>query len=86
MDILLLNRIFAGLADKNIRFNDLRKLLTDLGFFERIKGDHYIFYKSGIPEIINLQPLRDGKAKGYQVKQVRKIILQYKIHDEVLDV
>ena len=46
----------------------------------------YIFYRSGIPEIINLQPLRDGKAKAYQVKQIRKIILQYKIHSEVIDV
>ena len=85
MDTLLLNRVLTGLADKNIRFSDLRKVLTDLGFFERIKGDHYILHRNGIPEIINLQPLKDGKAKAYQVKQVRKIILQYKIHSEVVD-
>ena len=56
--------------------------LKDFGFFERIKGDHHIFYKEGIEEIINLQPLKDGKAKAYQVKQVRVIILKYKFHWE----
>jgi hypothetical protein len=86
METKILNSVLSGLADNNIRFNDIRRLLTGLGFFERIKGDHYIFYRIGIPEIINLQPLRDGKAKAYQVKQIRKIILQYKIHSEVIDV
>jgi predicted RNA binding protein YcfA (HicA-like mRNA interferase family) len=79
----VLDKILSGLADKNIRFQDMRKLLNDLGFSERIKGDHHIFYKDGIEEIINLQPLRDGKAKAYQVKQVRRIILKYKLHGEI---
>lgn len=39
----------------------------------------------GIIEIMNLQPLPDGKAKSYQVKQVRSIILKYKLHQEALD-
>jgi hypothetical protein len=71
------------LADKNIRFQDLRRLLSDLGFSVRIKGDHHIFYKEGIEEIINLQPLGDGRAKPYQVRQVRGIIYKYKLHKEV---
>ena len=79
----ILKIILSGLADRNIRFHDLRNLLRDLGFSERIKGDHHIFYKEGVDEIINLQPLSDGKAKGYQVKQVRRIILKYKLHAEV---
>jgi len=58
-----LNRVLGGLADRNIRFQDLRKLLSDFGFDERIKGDHHIFHKSGIEEIINIQPLRDGRQK-----------------------
>lgn len=32
------------------------------------KGDHHIFFKEDIAEIINLQALRDSKAKPYQVK------------------
>jgi predicted RNA binding protein YcfA (HicA-like mRNA interferase family) len=83
MDKNVLDRILSGLADKNIRFQDMRKLLKDFGFSERIKGDHHIFYKEGIEEIINLQPLKDGKSKAYQVKQVRGIILKYKLHGEV---
>jgi len=45
---------------------------------ERIKGDHHIFTKDGIEEIINLQP-KGEKSKPYQVKQVRNIILKYKL-------
>ena len=43
----------------------------------------------GTPQkLLNIDKLagRDGKAKAYQVKQIRKIILQYKIHGEVIDV
>jgi len=80
MDRKLLNKILTGLADKNIRFNDLLKLLIDLAFEQRVKDNHHIFTKEDILEILNLQPLKDGKAKPYQVKQIRNIILKYKFH------
>lgn len=86
MDRKTLEKVLSGLADRNIRFEPLRKLLRDLGFSERIKANHHIFYKEGIEEIINLQPLGDGKAKAYQVKQVRWLILKYKLHGEVQNV
>ena len=63
----LLLRILAGQADANIAFSDLRNLLMWLSFQERIKGDHHIFTKSGVEEILNLQP-QGSKAKPYQVK------------------
>jgi hypothetical protein len=56
--------------------------MGDLDFDCRIKGDHHIFTKMGVAEIINLQPLKSGKAKPYQVKQVRQLILKYKFHKE----
>ena len=31
-------------------------------------------------DIINLQPLKDGKSKSYQVRQVRNLFLKYKFH------
>jgi hypothetical protein len=80
IDKKALNRVLSGLSDKNIRFQELQKLLSDFGFSVRIKGDHHIFWKEGIKEIINLQPLKDGKAKSYQVKQVRGIIFKYRLH------
>ena len=86
IDKKVLGKVLAGLSDKNIKFNELRNLGRDLGFKERIKGDHFIFTKTGIVEIINLQPLKNGKAKAYQVKQVRNIILKYRIHEAAADV
>jgi hypothetical protein len=80
MEKKLIQKILSGLSDKNIRFEDLKKLLLSLDFEQRTKGDHYIFTRNNMEEIINLQPLRDGKAKAYQIKQVRNIILKYKIH------
>jgi len=72
----ILQEIMSGTKDKNINFSELQRLLETLGFQCRIKGDHFIYYKNGIDEIINIQP--DGnKAKPYQVKQVRNIILKY---------
>jgi len=79
----IIDKVLSGLSDQNIRFEDLRKLLLSLGFDERIKGDHHILTKPDIIEIINIQPLRNGKAKAYQVKQVRNIILKYKLHKGV---
>jgi predicted RNA binding protein YcfA (HicA-like mRNA interferase family) len=75
-------QVLRGTADQNVAFTELRNLLVGLGFQERQgKGSHRIFYKEGIEEIINLQP--DGsKAKPYQVKQVRQLILKYKLADD----
>jgi virulence-associated protein VapD len=72
----LLLRILRGTSDANISFNDLRQLLRRLGFEERIQGSHHIFRKAGVEEKINLQ--REGnKAKVYQVRQVRTVIIKY---------
>jgi len=52
--------------------------LRHLGFDERIRGSHHIFTKENVEEILNLQPI-GAKAKAYQVKQVRGLILLYKL-------
>ncbi|MEX0271885.1 type II toxin-antitoxin system HicA family toxin [Leptolyngbyaceae cyanobacterium UHCC 1019] len=72
----LLIKILLGNSDANIPFDQLRQLLHSLNFEERIRGSHHIFSKAGIEEILNLQP-KQGKAKAYQVKQVRAVILKY---------
>jgi hypothetical protein len=74
----LLQQILSGASDANVRFEDLRSLLSSLGFAERIRGDHHIFSKTGVAEILNLQP-RGSVAKPYQVKQVRAVIVRYKL-------
>jgi predicted RNA binding protein YcfA (HicA-like mRNA interferase family) len=78
----ILKNILSSLSDKNIKFSDLKKLIKELGFSERIKGSHHIFFRKNITEIINLQSLKNGKAKAYQVRQVRNIIIKYELHKE----
>lgn len=74
----LLAALMSGTRDKNFQFADLQAILDRQGFQCRIKGDHFIYAKDGVEEIINLQPA--GKmAKPYQVKQVRQIILKYQL-------
>jgi hypothetical protein len=78
----LLFQILRGTSDANVPFNDLRQLLTSMGFEERIRGSHHMFRRAGIVEKINLQ--REGnKAKVYQVRQVRTVILKYKLGGDV---
>lgn len=74
----LIRELMSGTRDKNIKFADLQKILTALGFDSRVKGDHFIYYKDDVAEIVNIQP--DGnKAKPYQVKQIRNLILKYQL-------
>ena len=71
-------KILEANSDANITFNDICNLLQSLGFKQRIKGSHHIFYKEGVSEIINIQP-NGSKAKPYQVKQIRNLITHYKL-------
>jgi len=77
----LLERILRGRSDANIPFAEMCQLLRKLGFEERISGDHHIFTKEGVEEILNLQP-KGAQAKSYQIKQVRRVILRHKLGGE----
>jgi hypothetical protein len=81
----LLDRILRGTSDANIPFAELCLLLRRLGFDERVHGSHHIFTKGGVDEILNLQP-KGPDAKPYQVKQVRQMIVKYRLgaHDDSL--
>ena len=73
-----LDKILRGDSDANIRFEELCHLLQAKGFRMRVSGSHHIFTKPSVMERINLQ--REGaKAKPYQVRQVRKILANYKL-------
>jgi hypothetical protein len=78
----VLFRVLQGNADSHVRFDELRSLLAGLGFSERIKGGHHVFSRPDLVEILNLQP-RGSFAKAYQVKQVRSLIVRYKLAGEV---
>lgn len=76
----LIFQILRGTSDANIVFSDLINLLQYFGFEMRVKGSHHIFRRRDIEEKPNLQK-EGSKAKPYQVKQVRNIILKYKLGD-----
>ena len=78
----VLLQVLRGTADANIRFEDLRSLLTAFGFVERVKGSHHIYTKPDVVDILNLQP-RGSLAKPYQVKQVRAVIVRYKLAEGI---
>jgi CDGSH-type Zn-finger protein len=73
----LRDQVLSGQSDQNIRFADLQRLLTRLGFLCRTNGSHHIYFCEGVEEIINIQSAKNGKAKPYQVKQVRTLMLKY---------
>lgn len=75
----LLFKLLSGNADKSFEFSALIKILDSYDFKMRTKGSHHIFNKEGVAEIINLQEGESGKAKPYQVKQVREVLIKHKI-------
>jgi len=74
----LILKILSGRQDTSVSFSEAVTLLQAFGFSIRIRGSHHIFNREGVEEIINIQP--DGsKAKAYQVKQIRDLILKYRL-------
>ena len=78
----LLLKLLSGVADANFDIDDLVKILEWFGFDEiAATGSHRIFSKPGIKGIINIQKAKDGKAKTYQVKQMRDFLVNNKLVD-----
>jgi hypothetical protein len=75
----LYDRILSGRSDKNIPFGRTCTLLKSMGFQERVVGDHHIFAKEGVEELIDLQPTSEAKCKPYQGKLIRKVLVDYSI-------
>lgn len=79
MDKKIYNAITSGKSANNINFTDFRNLIIDLGFtFKNQEGSHVVYYHYGINEIMNIQD-KKGKAKDYQVRQLRKIINKHNL-------
>lgn len=62
-------------SQTNVTFKELCSLAECFGFaLARTRGSHHIYKAPGVHETVNLQPMPDGKAKAYQVRQVLKHI------------
>ena len=73
-----LRRILDGRYDRSIDFELLVRVLRRLGFEERQEGSHRIFTHPSAPRALTLQPV-ERLAKDYQVKQVRRAILESRL-------
>lgn len=71
------NDVISGKSDNNIRFTEFRNLIIDLGVdFKNQNGSHMVYYHKGINERMTVQNA-GSKAKGYQVRQLRNIIVKH---------
>jgi len=67
----LIEKLLEGNADESFSFQDFAVVIQHLGYeFVRKSSSHRIFEKEGFPPIV-VQPRKDGKAKAYQIKQLR---------------
>lgn len=56
---------------RGLRFSELTRLAESYGFYlDRQGGSHAVYKHKGLGVSIPLQPDKNGKAKGYQVKQL----------------
>jgi hypothetical protein len=74
----LREKILSGKSDGNIRFAEICKFVESIGFTCRpTDSSHHVYFKSGVVEIFNLQDDGGGKAKKYQIKQIRSVVEKY---------
>ncbi len=78
----LLRRLASG-ALNNVSFADFRRLIEACGFeLERIQGSHQIFRHRRVCKELVLQPLKNGDAKPYQIRQFLYLIEEYHVKVE----
>jgi len=63
---------------RGLRFPEVCALAEAFGFqLIRQRGSHRMFARRGVPIHPNLQPDKNGMAKGYQVRDLLKLIDEY---------
>jgi predicted RNA binding protein YcfA (HicA-like mRNA interferase family) len=75
----LLTRLREGALD-NVRFSDFVALAEALGFeLRRERGSHRIYKHPDLRESLNVQPLRNGDAKPYQLRKLLALCDEYSL-------
>jgi predicted RNA binding protein YcfA (HicA-like mRNA interferase family) len=80
-----LDKLLDESQTANVDFDSLVAFLLRIGFHVKVKGSHHIFYMKSVEEIVNIQP-KNGKAKPYQVRQIRKLAAKYQWNQIVAEV
>ncbi len=71
-------KLISGSLD--IRFDDFVLVSEHFGFvLDRVQGSHHVFVHPEIPELLSVQPRKDGKAKPYQLRQFLKLVEEYSL-------
>ena len=71
-----MEQVLARSSVANVPFEDLCALLRHVGFEERVRGSHHVFRKAGVEGRIDLRE-SGGRAKPYQVRQVRALLVRH---------
>ena len=72
-------KLLSGKGYHNFSFSELATLLSGLGFvLDRQEGSHHVWQHSKVKNSVNVQSVH-GKAKPYQLRQIRDIIREYKL-------
>lgn len=76
-------KLSGGQSDNNIEFDELTAYLERLGWELHSNGTSHRVYKHAyVPAAVNLQPRSDGKAKAYQMNQLRQALDLYEGEDK----
>lgn len=75
----IFEKLMSGKSDANISYDDVCNLLTRLGYASRQqRTSHQVFSRGD--SYLNLQPGSAGKAKKYQVRQIREELQRINLH------
>ena len=79
---VLLERLRKGHFN-NVRHSDFIRLIESFGFeLDRVRGSHSLYLHSGKNVRLNVQPLPNGDAKGYQLRQFLAVVDKYDLGRE----
>ena len=69
----------------NVTFDELCECAKQLGWKQnKRKGtSHITYYHDVCSDLLNLQPGKNGKAKSYQVKQLRNFIITAQMNNQL---
>jgi hypothetical protein len=73
----LIEKVLNVNATNNVTFDELCQCAIHIGWQQKKRkgSSHIIYHHDACPDLLDLQPGMNGKAKSYQVKQLRNFII-----------
>lgn len=71
-------RLWEPVQQGHVHNVDFCRMIEAFGFgLDRQQSSHLIYVRDAVVERVNVQPMRDGSAKHYQVRQFRDLVEEY---------